>query len=234
MRNASGCNLAIDVGLELQVRGSSIAFGIDWQGDVHLGDVHLHSESGEALDIGRDGRDIGVQVRNVHLESHAIDGNATLPEIANHGVDRVRLGIHGFRLGVVVKQESLRIGFMRPANTALDIGVAPPGEANSRLVAPDCAAQFSRMQLVEGLVDHVAGEEPATEMSYHGLDVFLKNFSELAGSVCSFCQPLWILPMPRQCVTANLDVVTCREIYDLVGLREIERLRLRMNHLPLE
>jgi hypothetical protein len=98
--------------------------------------------------------DIGVQVRDVHLQSHAIDGHAALPEIANHGVDRVRLGVHHLRLGLVVKEQSLRIGFVRPAETVLNIGVLlefPSGRARSKLDRgsgwsgpPDRAAQLLR------------------------------------------------------------------------------------------
>src|SRR5208282_62557 len=239
MRQTSGGNLAIDIRLELQILGASIAFGIDWQGDVHLGDVDLHSQSSEALDIGRNGRDIGVQVRDVHLESHAIYGDATLPEIANHGVDRIRLGIHRLRLGLVVKQQSLRIGFVRPAETTLYIGVTLRRAASfelratrvarssqlvarsyrdSGLVSPDRAAQLSRAQLVEGLIDHVPRKYLAPVMSDHGLNVFLKNLGELAGSVFSFRQPFWILPVPDERVTANLHAVAGREIHNLVGL----------------
>src|ERR1039458_1854719 len=228
MRQTSGGNFAIDVRLELQVLGTSIAFGIDRQGDIQLGDVDLHSERSEALDIGRDGRDIGVQVHDVHLESYAIDGDAALPEIANHGVDSVRLGVHRLRLGLVVKQQSLRIGFMRPAETTLNIGVTLLRAASfelratrvarssrlvarsyrdSRLVPPDRAAQFSRVQLVEGLIDHVPRKYLAPAMSDHGLNVFLKNLGELAGSVFSFRQPFWILPVPDQRVSANLHAV---------------------------
>src|ERR1039458_10188190 len=226
MRQTSGGNFAIDVRLELQVLGTSIAFGIDRQGDIQLGDVDLHSERSEALDIGRDGRDIGVQVHDVHLESYAIDGDAALPEIANHGVDSVRLGIHRLRLGLVVKQQSLRIGFVRPAETTLNIGVSLLRAASfelratrvarssrlifrnharsyrdSGLVSPDRAAQFSRVQLVEGLIDHVPRKYLAPVMSDHGLNVFLKNLGKLAGSVCSFRQPFWILPVPDLRVT---------------------------------
>ena len=95
-------------------------FGIDRHGDVHLRDVNLNSKCSEAANVGRNGRDIGVQVGNVHLQSDAVDGYTALPEIANHSIDRVRLGVHGFGLGLVIKQQSLRIGLMRPAETALD------------------------------------------------------------------------------------------------------------------
>ncbi len=71
-------------------------------------------------------------------------------------------------------------------------------------------------------------------MSDYRLDVFFKNFSKLGGSVISFRQPFWILPVPDQCVTANLHVVPGCEIHNLVALRKIERLRLRMHYLPLQ
>ena len=71
-------------------------------------------------------------------------------------------------------------------------------------------------------------------MSDHGLNVFLENLSKLAGSVRSFRQPFWILLMPDQRVPANLHAVPRREIHNLVSLRKIERLALRMHYLPLE
>ena len=65
MRQAGGGNLTIDVRLPLQILGARIAASIDWQGDVHLGDVDLHSQSREALDVRRNGCNIGTQVRDV-------------------------------------------------------------------------------------------------------------------------------------------------------------------------
>ena len=63
-------------------------------------------------------------------------------------------------------------------------------------------------------------------------------FSRICASsperVFSFRQPFWILLMPDQRVTANFHAVPGREIHNLVALRKIERLRLRMHHLPLE
>lgn len=123
MGQTSGGHLAIDVRLSLQILGARIAVGVDRQRDVHLCDVDLHSQSREAVDVGRDGRNIGVQVRDVHLKSHAIDVDAALPEIANLGIDRVRLGIHDLRLGLVVKEQSLRVGFVRPAEAALNVSL---------------------------------------------------------------------------------------------------------------
>src|ERR1039457_2571617 len=144
---------------------------------------------------------------------------------------------------------------MRPAETTLNIGVTLLRAASfelratrvarssrlvarsyrdSRLVPPDRAAQFSRVQLDEGLIDHVPRKYLAPAMSDHGLNVFLKNLGELAGSVFSFRQPFWILTVPDQRVSANLHAVPGREIHNLVGLRKIIRLPLRMHHLPLE
>src|SRR6266436_6588926 len=234
MRQTGSGNLAIDVRLLLQILRARIAVRIDRQCDVHLGDVDLHSQSREALDIGRNGCDIGAQVLDVHLKSNAVDGDAALPEIAHHGVDRVRLGVYYLCPGLVVKQRSLRIGFMRPAETTLNVGVAVCSQADSGLVEPERAPQFSRTQLVEGLIDHVPRENLAPVMSDYGLNVFLENLSKLAGSVLSFRQPFWILLVPDQRVPANLHAVPGRKIYNLVPLRKIESLRFRMYRLPLE
>src|SRR6266404_2364846 len=206
----------------------------DRQWHVHLGDVDLHSQSREALDIGRNGCHIGAQVLDVHLKSNAIDGDSALPEISDQGVDRVRLRIHDFRPGLVVNKQSLRIGFMRPAETTLNVGIAVCRQADSGLVSPDRAPQSSRTHLVEGLIDHIPRENLAPVMSDHGLDVFLENLSKLAGSVLSFRQPFWILLVPDQRVPANLHAVPGRKIYNLVPLRKIESLRFRMHRLPLE
>src|SRR3982074_763253 len=139
MRQTGGGNLAIDVGLQLQVLGARIAAAIDWQGDVPLGDVDLHSQSRETLDICGNGCDIGTQLLDVHLKPDAIDRDATLPEIANHGVDRVRLGVHDFCPRLVVKQQSLRVGFMRPAKATLNVGVTLLRASSFELRASRCA-----------------------------------------------------------------------------------------------
>src|SRR5437660_60597 len=83
-------------------------------------------------------------VLDVHLKSNAIDGDSALPEIADHCVDRVRLGVYYLCPGLVVKQQSLRIGFMCPAETALNVGAAVCSQADSGLVEPERAPQFSR------------------------------------------------------------------------------------------
>ncbi len=134
MRQTSVGNLPINVCLLLQILRTRSAGGIDWQRDIHLGDVDLHAQSREAFDIGRNRCDISVQLLDVHLKPYAIDRGAALPEIADHRVDRVRLGVHHLRPGLVVEQQSLRIGFMRPAETALYIGVAASRQADSGLV----------------------------------------------------------------------------------------------------
>jgi len=67
-------------------------------------------------------RDIGPHMRDVHLQPHAINRNAALPEIANHGIDRVRFGIRGLGFRVVIKEQCLRIGLMSRAEAAFDIG----------------------------------------------------------------------------------------------------------------
>ena len=123
MRETRESDLAIDIGLQLQIRGKSIAVRIDGERDIHFGDVHLQAESSEALYVGRNGGDIGVEIRNVHLKSNAVDGNSMLPEIPNHGIDRVRLWIDSLRLRIVVKQQCLRVGLVGPAETAFNIKV---------------------------------------------------------------------------------------------------------------
>jgi hypothetical protein len=75
----------------------------------------------------------------MYIGNRAVDGDTALAEIANHGVDRVRLGVDDFRPSRVVKQQSLWIGFMRPAETALNIGAAVSRQADSGLVPPDRA-----------------------------------------------------------------------------------------------
>src|SRR6202521_1408749 len=90
------------------------------------------------------------------------------------------------------------------------------------------------MQLVESLIDHVPREYLAPVMSDHGLNMFLDNLRKLAGSVSSVRQPFWILLVPDQRVPTHLHSVPGREIYNLVALRKVERLPLRMHHLPLE
>ena len=80
------------------------------------------------------GRREFLQLLDVHLKPHAIHRDAALPEIAYHRVDRVRLGVHHLRPGLIIKQQSLRIGFMRPAQAMVNIGAAVSRQADSGLV----------------------------------------------------------------------------------------------------
>src|SRR6202040_3654875 len=105
----------------------------------------------------------------------------------HHGIDRVRLGIFYFRFSVVVKQKSARIGLVRPAKTALDVGIVRPREINLRrislapsvplpacnycklrLVPPARAAHSSGMQLVIGFIDHVPRKDLAAVVADYG------------------------------------------------------------------
>ncbi len=70
-------------------------------------------------------------------------------------------------------------------------------------------------------------------MSDHALNVSLENLRQLAGSVFALRQPSRILPVPHQSVAANFHPVLSGEIYDPVGLGEVERLRVRPQHFPL-
>src|SRR5260370_21024066 len=72
MRQTSTGNLAINIRLQLQILGTRIAVWINRQGDVHLGDVDLYSHSSEAVDVGSNGRDTPLPLRDVPLIPHAL------------------------------------------------------------------------------------------------------------------------------------------------------------------
>ena len=90
------------------------------------------------------------------------------------------------------------------------------------------------MQLVIGFIDHIPRKDLAAVVTDYGLNVIFKNVSKLGGRKFSISQPFWILMMPYQCVAANPHAVPDRKIDDLVRLRKIERLALRMHILPLK
>ncbi len=140
MSEAGGSNLAINVSLQLKVCRRGVAVSVQRERHIHFGNLHLHSQGGEAADVCRNGIDIRMEVADVHLEAHAMDGHAAVPEISHHSVDFVRLRVHRLGFGVVVEKKCVRIGRMRPAKAVLNIGVAFVYPADSGLVIPDGAA----------------------------------------------------------------------------------------------
>src|ERR1035441_8593088 len=218
MFQASAGDSTINICLTLQVIGVGTAFGVDGKGNVHFGDVDLNSQRGEAFDIGRDGRYIRVQIRDVHLKSNAINRNPSSPEISDHGVDRIRLSVDDLSLGLVIEEQSLWIGLTCPPETAFDISAAVFCQSDAGLIAPDRAAERSGMNLVEGLVDNVPREDATAVMSDYCLYMFFKNCGEFVRSKFPIGQPFRILAMPNHRVAANLHVVPVGEIYDPIGL----------------
>ena len=85
--------------------------------------MNLKTESRKALDVGRNGGDIGSEIRNVHLQPDAIDRDTTAPEVFHHPVDRVGFEIYFFRFRIVVEQQRLGVGFVSPAETTLYVCV---------------------------------------------------------------------------------------------------------------
>jgi|SRR5580704_14437348 hypothetical protein len=90
------------------------------------------------------------------------DGDATFAKVAHHGVHRVRLRIRNPRLRLVVEEQGLGIGFVRPA--------------------------ASRVQFVEGLVHYAPRKYLSSVMSDYGLDVFVREFQQVRRK-CIFLPP---------------------------------------------
>jgi hypothetical protein len=77
--------------------------------DIHLGDVHLQAQLGQAVHVLEDVVWLGRPIYgDVHLEAHAVDGHTALQKAAHQGIDRVRLFIE--RLAAVIAVEEQRIG----------------------------------------------------------------------------------------------------------------------------
>jgi len=107
-------DLAIGLGLLIEVGGRCVTVGVDGERDIEFGDVDLEAESGEAGDVGRDRGAVG-RLLDVHLEPDAVDGNTLALEIAHHGVDGIGLFVAFVGFGFVVEEESFGVGFVGPA-----------------------------------------------------------------------------------------------------------------------
>ena len=98
--------------------------------------MNLHAQRREARDIGGDGRGVEVRLRDVHLQSDSVDGDAAMLEILHHRIDRVGLAVEPFAAVLVVEEQRLRIGLVRPAKGLLDISSALVGQSDAGLVVP--------------------------------------------------------------------------------------------------
>ena len=71
-------------------------------------------------------------------------------------------------------------------------------------------------------------------MCDYSFNVFLQNLRQFGRRKIPIRQPFWILPMPYKCVAAYFQAMPICELHYLVSLRKVERVSLRMEHLPLE
>ena len=161
MGSACPRDAAVDLALPFDVCClESVPVGIRGQGDVHFGDVDLHSQRGKARDVGSDRSDVGVEVEQVHLQADTVDGHTAPLEVPHHGVNRVGFGIQGFAFGVVLEEQRSGIGGVRPLEDLFHIRGSFPGETYARAVVPDRV--FEVAMLFEGFVDDVPGKDPST------------------------------------------------------------------------
>jgi hypothetical protein len=72
-----------------QILGSNPTAGVHWQRNVKLGEMNLHTERSQPGNVRSDRWNIRIEHRYVHLQSNAVDGNSSVAEIFDHGVDRV-------------------------------------------------------------------------------------------------------------------------------------------------
>jgi hypothetical protein len=82
-------NLAIDFSLVKKVAVARCPIRVHWQRHVEFRDMNLKPQGSQARDVGGDGGGIEFQVRNMHLQTHPIDGHAALFEGLHHRVDCV-------------------------------------------------------------------------------------------------------------------------------------------------
>ena len=85
----------VGVCLAPKIFGSMYALRIHGQSDVKFRDVNLQSQLGQTLNVGGDSAGIVVEAGKVQLQSDAIDRNATVLEIPDHGIDRVGFVVEG-------------------------------------------------------------------------------------------------------------------------------------------
>ena len=193
--------------------------------------MNLHTKCCEPGDVGGDRRDLRVERRYVHLQSHAIDGNAPALEIFDHGVDRVRLAVQSFTLGLVVEQQRVRIRLMCPAKHLLDVGCSFLRPSDAGLVVPQGIAHIS--VLIQAFVDHIPREDLAPIVLHHPGDVFAQKARQLPGRKVTLRQPIGVVTAPDQAMAADLHLVGLREANHLVALAKVVGGLIRPQDRPL-
>lgn len=98
-----------------QGRNARMPGGVDRKRDIHFGDVHLNAQCREACDVPGNALRIRLQIENVHLHPDPVNRNAARLEVFHHCMNCVGLRIRRFGVIVVLEQQGLRIGFLRPA-----------------------------------------------------------------------------------------------------------------------
>ena len=219
MGEADRGDLTINLRLGCEVGGGCVPVGVHGKPHVQFREVNLDTERGESCNVGLDAGDVRVQI-SVHLQPDAIDGDTAALEVFHHGIEGVRLRIHGFRSAVVIEEKRVGVGLMSPAERLFNVGGRFACEADSRLVIPDGRFHFS--VLVEPFVEHIPGEHLAAIVSGYARDVLVQDVRELLHSESLASQPGRVGPSPDQGVTTHLHAVRFGEPDDLVALSEVE------------
>jgi hypothetical protein len=140
----------------------------------------------------------------------------------------------------VVEKQSLRVGFVRPAKSLLDVCSAFLSQSDARLVVPRRILETA--VLVHRFIHYIPCEHLTGVVFHHRRDVLLQQVGRLCGREMALREPFGIVVIPDQTVSANFHAVSLREADDFIALRESRRclgsaapsttsLRPRLDHI---
>ena len=161
----------------------------------------------------------------MHLDPDAIDGDAQRTQQGGQGQRQVRLRIDGLGEIVVQIETRPRVGFVGEAERHRD--VVRPDAAQPQVVAQAEAV------IGDDFVDDVPLLDPTAVVPDDGGDVVVQDLNQLVAREGAVGEPLRILGVPDQRVTAHHHVMGLGERDDLVAAREVVPIPFGMDWPPL-
>src|SRR3954470_22255213 len=149
----------------------------------------------------------------MHLQTHTVDGYAPLDHTSDHIIDYICFATHSFSAKVIIKEQSVRICFVCPLESVINIF-----GANNTL--PDRLFWFAIT--IESFVHYVPQGYFAPIMCNNRCDVVMQNRQELGTGKRTCCEPDWQRPIPNKCMSMNLHMVTQGKVHQQVCLTKIE------------
>ena len=217
-----------------RVRRSHGSMGV-WDADVDFRERDAKAESRQALKICRHLRSVPAPIDTcvvlqvkMALQTNAVDKVVAF-QAGHKVVDKVGFLAHSLAIEVVIKKKNTGIGTAGVGEGGIDIVeivVSCIGQLHpfAVLIRVGVAVTQAHPAAVfcNGLVDDIPLLDFALEMVHLCGYVILHDLERRIAGYFEIQEPGWVLPLPDECVTANVHAVRHAKVDDGICCREVE------------